>query len=215
MAVQEDLLGLDLVRELKRVNALNSKLVNGIVIAAAAGVIGIVFGLISALSRPEPVRLATDAQGRAYPVASLTANDPPDAKVTKVAGECIYYLLNHSFHNFQNTFEKAVGECVTGGGTVGIRKAADPLLARMRADKLNMSSQFVIFPFINSRSDVKGRRVYHVQGVVSVGYRGTDRSVPPIEYVFSSDVTRVPYDSHIEGLRMENLVLQVRGNEMR
>lgn len=207
------LLGIDLVEDNIRLREINAKLAKGIVFSSIAAVVGVAIGLIGFIIKPEPERIAVDPAGRAVPVLTLTKNDPPDSRITKLAGECVSDLLNHAFHNYQTTVERAIGGCFTGQGSVSVRQAIDPLLERMKKERMNMAAQYVIMPFINSRSvDGFGRRVFHVQAVISVGYRGTALagSIKPIEYALSADVVRVPYDSHIEGVRMQNLVLAIR-----
>lgn len=203
----------DLVAENVRLRSLNSQLTIGIALAALAAVVGVVVGAIGFFSKPDPERIAIDPAGRVVPLTVLTKNDPPDARITKFAGECVTDLLNHAFHNYQTTTERAISNCFTGGGSESVRAAIYPLLARMKKERMNMAGQFVIMPFINSRSlDRFGRRVFNVQAVIVIGYRGTaaSGSIRPIEYSLSTDVVRVPYDSHIEGVRLQNLILQTR-----
>lgn len=208
-----DLFGIDLHTEVTRLRALNSKLVNNMALAFAAGTIGLVVGIIGLTNKPERERIALDASGRAYPVMSLTKGDPPDARVTRMAGDCINELFNHAFHNYQTTVERAIGDCFTGGGSDSVRKVMEPFLAKMKKDDVNLASSFVIQPFINTRSvmgsGVSARNVFHVQGVIDIGYRGgkANTTSRPMAYAFQSDIVRVSYDSHIEGMRLQNIVL--------
>lgn len=210
--MSEDTYGLDLHAEVLRLREQNSKLIKGILLSGLAAVIGIVFGVSAYFSKPEPERFAVDPAGRVFPVNSLSAGDPPDSRVTRFAADCINSLLNHAFHNYQNTVERAVSECFTGGGTDSVKQTVMPLLQTMKDKQLNLASQFVILPFINNRVLEYGRRVYKVQGVITVGYRGKGASIRPIEYAFQTDVVRVPYDSSIEGVRLQNLILEIRNN---
>lgn len=208
-----DLFGIDLHAEVMRLRGLNSKLVGGIAVAFIAGSIGMVVGIIGMTSKPERERIALDAGGRVYPVLPLTKGDPPDARITRMAGDCVNYLFNHSFHNYQTTVERAIGDCFTGGGSESVRKVMEPFLEKMKKDDLNMASSFVIQPFINTRSvmgsGAGARNVFHIQGVIDIGYRGgkANTTSRPVSYAFQSDVVRVSYDSHIEGMRLQNVVL--------
>ena len=192
---------------------LNGKLVAGIAIAVIAGSIGIAAAIIGLTSKPERERIALDAQGRAYPVLMLTKGDPPDARVTRMVGDCVNGLFNHAFHNYQTTVERTIGDCFTGGGSESVRKAIEPFLKKMSEGDVNLASSYIIQPFINRRS-VQGsggnaRNVFHVQGVIEIGYRGgkANSTSRPVAYAFQSDVVRVSYDSHIEGMRLQNIVL--------
>lgn len=212
-AADEDLFGLDLVAENRRLRSQNSKLINGMVLAGIGGLVGIVFGITTMMTRPEPVRIALDAGGHAVPVLSLTKNDPPDSDITRRVADCMNGLFNHAFNNYQTTVEKSIGECFTGGGSESVRKMLDPFLQRMAKDSLNLSGTYVIQPFINSRGTmgVGGgmRNVFHVQGVMEIGYRGgkENGTTKPVQYAFQTDVVRVPYDSHISGTRLQNAIL--------
>ena len=208
-----DLFGIDLHAEVTRLRTLNGKLVGGIVIAALAGTIGLAAGIAGMTHKPERERIALDANGRAYPVLPLTKGDPPDARITRMAGDCMNSLFNHAFHNYQTTVERAIGECFTGGGSESVRKVMEPFLEKMKKDDVNLASSFVIQPFINAR-DVMGkgtgaRNVFHIQGVIDIGYRGgkANTTSRPVSYAFQTDVVRVSYDSHIEGMRLQNVVL--------
>jgi hypothetical protein len=208
-----DLFGIDLHAENTRLRTLNGKLVNVVVIAALAGTIGLVAGIVGMTHKPERERIALDANGRAYPVLALTKGDPPDARITHMAGDCMNQLFNHAFHNYQTTVERAIGECFTGGGSESVRKVMEPFLERMKKDDVNLASSFVIQPFINSRgvmgSGSTARNVFHVQGVIDIGYRGgkANTTSRPVSYAFQTDIVRVSYDSHIEGMRLQNVVL--------
>jgi hypothetical protein len=208
-----DLFGIDLHAEVTRLRDLNSKLAGGIALAFIAGSIGMVVGIVGMTTKPERERIALDAGGRAYPVMPLTKGDPPDARITRMAGDCVNYLFNHSFHNYQTTVERAISDCFTGGGSESVRKVMEPFLEKMKKDDLNMASSFVIQPFINSRSvmgsGASARNVFHIQGVIDIGYRGgkANTTTRPVSYAFQSDVVRVSYDSHIEGMRLQNVVL--------
>lgn len=204
-----DLFGIDLHTEVTRLRDLNTKLVKGIALAVLAGTIGIVGGVVGMTSKPERERVALDANGRAYPLLPLTKGDPPDARITRMAGDCLNGLFNHAFHNYQTTVERAIGDCFTGGGSESVRKVMEPFLARMKKDDINMASSFVIQPFINSRSVMGARNVFQVQGVIEIGYRGgkANTTSRPVIYGFQTDVIRVSYDSHIEGMRLQNVVL--------
>ncbi|MFJ1470247.1 DotI/IcmL/TraM family protein [Massilia orientalis] len=208
-----DLFGIDLHAEVTRLRALNGKLAGGIVIAALAGTIGIIAGIVGMTHKPERERIALDAAGRAYPVMPLTKGDPPDARITRMAGDCMNSLFNHAFHNYQTTVERAIGECFTGGGSESVRKVMEPFLEKMKKDDVNLASSFVIQPFINARgvmgSGASARNVFHIQGVIDIGYRGgkANTTSRPVSYAFQTDVVRVSYDSHIEGMRLQNVVL--------
>lgn len=204
--------GLDLHDEVLRLREQNSKLSKGIFLSAVAAIAGFVFGAVCIAIKPDPERVAIDPSGRVFPVVSLTKNDPPDSRVTRLAGDCVNDLLNHAFHNYQTTVERAIGACFTGGGSESVRQQIYPLLDTMNKEKMNMASSFIIQPFINNRVIEGGRRVYKIQGEVSIGYRGRGASSPPIRYAFATDVVRVPYDSHIEGIRLQNLILRIKGN---
>jgi len=208
-----DLFGIDLHAEVTRLRTLNGKLVGGIVIAALAGTIGLAAGIAGMTHKPERERIALDANGRAYPVLPLTKGDPPDARITRMAGDCMNQLFNHAFHNYQTTVERAIGECFTGGGSESVRKVMEPFLEKMKKDDVNLASSFVIQPFINARgvmgNGTGARNVFHIQGVIDIGYRGgkANTTSRPISYAFQTDVVRVSYDSHIEGMRLQNVVL--------
>lgn len=208
-----DLFGIDLHAENVRLRALNTKLAGGVALAAVAGSIALIAGIAGMTSKPERERIALDAGGRAYPVMPLTKGDPPDARITRMAGDCINFLFNHAFHNYQSTVERAIGDCFTGGGSDSVRKVMEPFLERMKKDDVNMASSFVIQPFINTRSVMGSgsgaRNVFHIQGVIDIGYRGgkANTTARPVSYAFQSDVVRVSYDSHIEGMRLQNVVL--------
>jgi hypothetical protein len=208
-----DLFGIDLAAECSRLRGLNMKLTQGIALVAIAGLIGIGIGITGMLVKPERQRIAIDPAGRVIPVVSLSKNDPPDSRITRMAGDCINSLFNHAFHNFQTTAERAIGECFTGGGSESVRKVMEPFLARMQKDSVNISGTYVIQPFINNRgvmgSGSGARNVFHIQGVIAIGYRGgkENSTVRPVEYAFQTDVVRVSYDSHIEGIRLQNIVL--------
>lgn len=205
-----DLVGLDLHAECVRLRDLNRKLVNAVVLAAVGGMAALAFGVFAMTVRPERERIALDANGRAVPLVALTKNDPPDARITRMAADCINDLFNHAFHNYQTTVERAIGACFTGGGSESVRRVLDPFLVRVNKDAVNMASTFVIQPFINSRdvlgSGASARNVFHIQGVVAIGYRGA-KAVKPVEYAFQTDVVRVSYDSHVEGIRLQNIIL--------
>ena len=208
-----DLFGLDLPAECARLRTLNAKLTKGVAIAAIAGLVGIVAGAFGLLTRPAPERIALDAGGRAIPLVALTKADPPDARITRMAADCMNGMFNHAFHNYQTTVERTIGDCFTGGGSASIRKVIEPFLVRLKAEQVNMAGTFVIQPFINSRSVMGGgsgaRNVFHVQGVIAIGYRGAKATdtTRPVEYAFQTDIVRVSYDSHIEGIRLQNVVL--------
>jgi hypothetical protein len=208
-----DLFGIDLHAEVTRLRTLNGKLVGGIVIAALAGTIGLAAGIAGMTHKPERERIALDANGRAYPVLPLTKGDPPDARITRMAGDCMNQLFNHAFHNYQTTVERAIGECFTGGGSESVRKVMEPFLEKMKKDDVNLASSFVIQPFINARgvmgNGTGARNVFHIQGVIDIGYRGgkANTTSRPVSYAFQTDVVRVSYDSHIEGMRLQNVVL--------
>lgn len=208
-----DLFGIDLHQEVTRLRGLNSKLVGGIALAALAGTIGMVVGIAGMMSKPERERVALDAGSRFYPVLSLTKGDPPDARITGMVDKCINSLFNHAFHNYQSTVERSIGDCFTGGGSESVRKVMEPFLAKMGKDDVNLASSFVIQPFINARSvmgsGAGARNVFHIQGVIDIGYRGAkaNSTSRPVSYAFQSDVVRVSYDSHIEGIRLQNVVL--------
>lgn len=204
-----DLFGIDLQAECERLRDLNRKLATGIGMAAIGGVIAVLFGMSAMTMAPERERIALDASGRAIPLVVLTKNDPPDARITRMAGDCVNMLFNHAFHNYQTTVERAIGDCFTGGGSESVRKVLNPFLDRVKNEQVNIASSFVIQPFINRRSVQGGRNVFQIQGVVSIGYRGSkiNSTIKPVEYAFESDVIRVPYDSHIEGIRLQNVIL--------
>jgi len=208
-----DLFGIDLHAEVTRLRGLNTKLVAAIVPAVVAGTIGIVGGLMMMNSKPERERVSLDANGRAYPLLPLTKGDPPDARITRMAGDCLNGLFNHAFHNYQTTVERAIGDCFTGGGSESVRKVMEPFLERMKKDDINMAATYVIQPFINQRSvmgnGTGARNVFKIQGVIEIGYRGgkANTTTRPVAYAFQTDVVRVSYDSHIEGMRLQNVVL--------
>jgi hypothetical protein len=193
-----DLFGIDLHAEVTRLRTLNGKLVGGIVIAALAGTIGLAAGIAGMTHKP---------------VLPLTKGDPPDARITRMAGDCMNQLFNHAFHNYQTTVERAIGECFTGGGSESVRKVMEPFLEKMKKDDVNLASSFVIQPFINARgvmgNGTGARNVFHIQGVIDIGYRGgkANTTSRPVSYAFQTDVVRVSYDSHIEGMRLQNVVL--------
>lgn len=205
--------GLNLTAECTRLRKLNAKLVNGVALAVVAGTIGIAFGIFAMAVKPERERIGLDASGRAIPLVSLTKNDPPDARITRMVSDCVNSLFNHAFHNYQTTVERTIGECFTGGGSDSVRKMLDPFLARMEKDKVNMAGTFTIQPFINTRrvigTGANARNAFNIQGVIAIGYRGgkENTTTRPEEYAFSSDVVRVSYDSHIEGIRLQNIIL--------
>lgn len=213
VAPDADLFGIDLKKENARLRAQNGKLAQGIAMAAIAGLVGMVAGVVGIAVKPERERIGLDAGLRAVPLVSLTKNDPPDAKVTGMVGDCLNSLFNHAFHNYQTTVERSIGECFTGGGSDSARKMMDPFLERMKKDKVNLSMTYVIQPFINTRSTTSSgglaRNVFHIQGVMAIGYRGGQGSttVRPVEYAFQSDVVRVSYDSHVTGIRLQNIVM--------
>lgn len=208
-----DLFGIDLHTEVTRLRALNSKLVGAVSLAIVAGTIGVVTGIIGLTNKPERERVALDANNRFFPVMVLTKGDPPDARITRMAGDCMNELFNHAFHNYQTTVERAIGDCFTGGGSDSVRKVMEPFIEKMKKDDVNLASSFVILPFINSRgvmgSGTNARNVFHVQGVIDIGYRGGKASTTsrPVSYAFQTDVVRVSYDSQIEGIRLQNVVL--------
>lgn len=208
-----DLFGLDLASECVRLRAQNATLVKAIALAVLGGSVAVVFGLMTLLVKPERERVAVDAAGRVVPLVSLTKGDPPDARVTRMASDCLNGLFNHAFHNYQTTVERTVGECFTGGGSESVRKLMEPFIARMKSENVNMAANFVIQPFINSRKPIGTgagmRNVFNIQGIIAIGYRGSkvNTSVAPTKYIFQTDVVRVSYDSHIEGIRLQNVVL--------
>lgn len=204
-----DLFGIDLQAECERLRDINRRLATAIGIATIGGITGLVFGVSSMTLAPERERIALDASGRAVPLVVLTKDDPPDARITRMSGDCVNQLFNHAFHNFQSTVERAIGDCFTGGGSESVRQVLDPFLQRVQKEQVNIASSFVIQPFINRRSVQNGRNVFHIQGVVSIGYRGgkVNTTIRPVEYAFQSDVVRVSYDSHIEGIRLQNIIL--------
>lgn len=204
------LFGLDLHNELARVRAQNRALVKGIGASGLAALIGVVFGLVCLVVKPSPARVAIDPAGRLYPVVEMSKNELPDSRVTRFAGDCIYNLLNHAFHNYQNTFERAVSTCTTSAGIESVRLALYPRLEDMKKYRMNLASNFLIQPFVNSRTVEFGRLVYHIQGTIQIGYRGTNASINPVEYAFSADFVRVPFESSVEGIRMQNIVLAIR-----
>ena len=199
--------GLDLKADNDRLREQNTKLINSLAKVSLGTVLCVAVGLFGLLREPERERLAVDPAGRVYPVTMLTKNDPPDARVTAMVDRCISDLLNHAFHNFQTTVERAVGGCVTGGGSLSVRRALDPLLERMKKEQMNLAGSFVIQPFIHKRGVENNSRTYEVQATIQVGYRGTSSSIRPVEYALSANVIRVPFESHPEGLRIQNLVL--------
>lgn len=208
-----DLFGIDLHTENVRLRALNSKLVGAVALGFIAGTIGLVVGIIGMTNKPERERIALDPSGRVFPVMALTKGDPPDARITRMAGDCMNELFNHAFHNYQTTVERAIGDCFTGGGSDSVRKVMEPFLDKMKKDDVNLASSFVILPFINKRevmgSGSGARNVFHVQGVIDIGYRGGKAGTTsrPVSYAFQTDVVRVSYDSQIEGIRLQNVVL--------
>jgi hypothetical protein len=208
-----DLFGIDLHREVARLRELNTKLAGGAALGIVAGTIGLVVGFMGMTGKPERERVALDPAGRFYPVLSLTKNDPPDAAITRMASNCISGLFNHAFHNYQSTVERTIGECFTGGGSESVRKVLEPHLKKMKDNNANLAGTYVIQPFINARSvagtGAAARNVFHVQGVIDIGYRGAkaNTSLRPVSYAFQSDIVRVSYDSHIEGIRLQNVVL--------
>ena len=210
-AQDADLFGIDLKSENNRLRAHNAKLSTGIAFAVIAGLIAMGVGIIGMFSKPERDRIGLDANGRAIPLVSLTKNDPPDSKITRMVGDCMNELFNHAFHNYQTTVQRAIGDCFTGGGSDSVRKMMEPFLQRMKKEDVNLAGTFVIQPFINNRGTTSSggmaRNVFYVQGVISVGYRGGKGSVKPVDYAFQSDVVRVSYDSHPDGIRLQNVVM--------
>jgi hypothetical protein len=212
-AEDADLFGIDLKGENARLRSQNGKLAQAVAFAAIAGLVGLIVGVVGMTVKPERERIGLDANGRAIPLVSLTKNDPPDAKVTRMAGDCINSLFNHAFHNYQTTVERAIGDCFSGGGSASVRTVMEPFLERMKKEKVNISMTYVIQPFINSRSTTSvggvARNVFTVQGVIAIGYRGGQGTTTtrPVEYAFQSDVVRVSYDSHVEGIRLQNIVM--------
>jgi hypothetical protein len=211
VAEDADLFGIDLKRENERLRAQNGKLAVAISLAVIGGLIAIAVGAVGMFSRPERERIGLDASGRAIPLVSLTKNDPPDAKITRMVGDCMNELFNHAFHNYQTTVQRAIGDCFTGGGSDSVRKMMEPFLARMKKEDVNLAGTFVIQPFINNRGTTSSggiaRNAFYVQGVLSIGYRGGKGGVKPVEYAFQSDVVRVSYDSHPDGIRLQNVVM--------
>lgn len=212
MNESNQLFGVDLQNELQRLREQNASLTASFAKIATASLVAVAIGLVAFFKRPAPDRVAVDPQWRVVQMTTLTENDPPDSRITKFAGECISDALNHAFHNYQTTVERAIGSCFTGGGSESVRQALDPLLKTMRDKKLNMETQFLIQPFINSRdTDKFNRHVFHIQAIIMVGYRSTGEggSTRPLKYALSTDVVRVPYDSQIEGIRLQNLILSL------
>jgi hypothetical protein len=206
-------MGLDLLAELERTRHLNSKLVSGSVAIIAGSLLVATVGLYAYLHRPEPDRVGVMPDGRVIALQSLDKGDPPDSRVTRRVEDCMIDLLNQPFTNYQNTVEKALSNCFTGGGADSAREAIDPLLQGIKKNKMELASGFVIKPFVNSRkveTDSGGPyRVWNIQAVLSVGYRGTTSSTKPVEYAMEVNIRRVPYNSHIEGTRLQNMVLKV------
>jgi len=197
-----------------RLREQNSSLVKSVAGAAIGGLIALVIGLSAYFKKPEPDRVAVGADRRVVQMQSLTTGDPPDARVTRFVSDCITDLLNQPFNNYQRTVERAIGDCFTGGGSESIRETIYPLLATAKDKKMNLASTWSTQPFINSRrieGNLKtGYRVFNVQAVLSVGYRGQTNTSKPIDYVLEVNVARVPFDSNAEGIRLQNLVLKIR-----
>lgn len=206
--------GVDLYAEIKRLRAQNAKLVTGIATASIGGLIALLIGFTAYFQKPDPDRYAVGPNGEAFPLQSLTKNDPPDSRVTRFASDCVTDLLNQKFDNYQSNVERAIGSCFTGGGSESIRTVLDPFLAKAKEMKMNLAVNFVIQPFINTRwvegKGISAYRVYNIQAVVTLGYRGQVNSTRAVEYTLETNLVRVPYQSQIEGLRMQNLLLKVR-----
>lgn len=209
-----DSYGLDLHDEVKRLRGQNSTLVKSIFWTSVAGVVALIIGLSAYFKKPEPDRVAVGPNMSVVQMQPLTSGDPPDARVTRFVSDCITDLLNQPFNNFQRTVERAIGDCFTGGGSASIRETIYPLLDTAKDKKMNITATWSIQPFINSRrieGNLKtGYRVFNIQAVLSVGYRGQTNSSKPVDYALEVNVARVPFDSNVEGLRLQNLVLKIR-----
>lgn len=202
--------GFDPIGENEKLRDLNRKLSGAIVFVAAASIIAIVFGVWSLRSKPEPVRIGVDESGRTFKMVPLTNEGVPQIRVTRMASDCVFQLLNHAWTSSQESVERAIGGCMTADGEESVRLALEPHLARIMKNQSNLVATYTIQPFLNKREVINSKLVYHYQAAVQLADRGGKGTGNPIEYVVQADLVRVSFDSHPEGVRLQNLVLSKR-----
>lgn len=206
------LVGTDLVVELKRQTLSNRRQATtfAVLVATCAVLAGVI--VHSLVMRPDPVRITIDVSGRAIPLNTLPTADPLDRRVLGLVGDCMHGLLNASFLDYQTTVGRTIGDCFTGGGTDAVRKEIDPFLAKMKATRLNLYSEWKTLPFIDTRSGGSpADRVFRVRGQIAVGYRGESTVERPVLYNFEALVVRVPYESSIQGIRVQSVSMTQQG----
>lgn len=164
--------------------------------------------LFSLFVRPSPEKFAVDPAGRFAPIVEISKGDPPDAKVIARVADCVTDLYNHSFTHFRTTVARAKVDCMTGGGADSFQEALNPLLETLRQQKVNMVATFRVSPNISARTIIDGKRAYIVQAAVDLGYVGQSGVQQPLLYSVQMTVMRVPWDSHISGLRVRDISLK-------
>lgn len=203
-----DDLPIDLNAEVTRLRSLNRRLTHALYCAAITVPVTLVFALGALFVRPTPERFAVDPSGRFAPIVALNKDDPPDARVISRMGDCITDLYNHSFTNYRTTVSKAKVECLTGGGADSFQEALNPLLEVMQRSKVNMVATLRVSPNIASRSFINGARSFKVQAMVDLGYVGQSGTQQPVSYALEMTMVRVPWESHLTGLRVRDILLK-------
>lgn len=198
--------GMDLYGEMIRQRRLNRKLTSGLTIAGIVCAVLAVIAIAALAMRADAFKVAVDPVGRAYPIETMTTDDPPDAKVTLFVRDCINGVLNGTFHDYDETIGKTISECFTTGGEVAVASVIEPFLDQMKANKTNVASQFVVLPLMRGKTGSKfANRKFTVQGEVAVGFRGQNTNSRPLTYAFEASVVRVPYWSSVQGIRLESI----------
>lgn len=207
--------GLSPLQENQQLRERNAALLRTNVILGISSAIAIFFSIWCIANRPSPERYGVDSEGRAFPPIPLSKEAVPQLRVTRMVSDCVFKLTNHAWTSFQSSVESSINECLTPDGADSFRAAIEPWLKKIKVNKTNLVMAYAIAPFVNSKEvDIRGRLVFKYQGVLSIGERGGNStgSTRPIDFVMQADVVRVGFDSHPEGVRIQNLILTQREN---
>lgn len=201
----------DLYGALVKARRVGQRLDGSVGLASKALLVLAVLAVVALWMRPDPDRLAVDPANRIYPIEAMAAGDPPESKVTLFVKDCMSGVLNGTFTDYDRTINRSIGECFTAAGQDSVTPVIAPFLANMKRDRKNLTSQYVVTPFTKLRlGSSLSNRVWKVQGIVAVGYRGQNVNTQPILYAFEASVVRVPYWSSVQGIRLDQIQFQQR-----
>jgi len=125
-------------------------------------------------------------------------------RVISFASSALQAAFSHDFANYRSTVSRAKG-FFTEEGSKSFQSAIDPLLEKIRQQRLVMSITFEPPVIMRGPYLYGGRVMWDVQSVITLFFQGTQSQYPVQKRLATMTVVRVPLDQTPRGVAIDSI----------